>query len=162
MLDSAKGSQECIRCRQTKPLPEFRWDRGRKNYRHVCLVCCRAKSLARYHRTKGERGSKLWRPNEDELAIIREHYPLGGSSACMALIPGKSRAQIQQVARHRGIKYGGPHVAGSKPNNEAEWAVPAHDYCEADIALRNMPALSDWRHAGALCPSVGLVLGEAA
>ena len=77
---------------------------GRKSYRHVCLVCYRAKSLARYHRAKGERGSKLWRPNESELAIIREHYPLGGSSACMALIPGKTRTQIQQVAR--------PHPVG--------------------------------------------------
>src|SRR5690606_29511970 len=108
----------CMYCHEVKELCEFTWDKGRKLYRNSCIPCTRAKARERYHRTKGARGSILWLPTEEEIAIIREHYPIGGTSACMALIPGKRAAQIHRVAQRRGIRYAGPHVAGSDPKDE--------------------------------------------
>lgn len=109
----------------------------------------------RHHRNKGARGSQLWLPTDEEVAVIFEHYPMGGTSAVMARIPGKSRSQIQHVARRRGIRYAGPTVSGGNNKRvEPNWEIPAHDYCEADVALRQ------WRTpgepAGVLSPILGL------
>lgn len=98
-----------------------------------------------------------WSPEDD--AVVREHYPEGGSRAVLAILPARTKHAVQKRASILRV----PNRRKTRAVSEVEempWPTPAHDYCEADIALRQ------WRAAmpvvGIFAPSLGLVMGEAA
>lgn len=62
-------------------------------------------SVARGHR---------WKTFEE--AILREHYPLGGSAACLELMPHRSMASIHHRAYDLGIK--GPRIGRGNFNTK--------------------------------------------
>lgn len=150
-------SKRCTGCGEMWPIEDFRFRADRGRWATMCNGCERKRSLQRYHRNRGPR--VLWVPTDSEIAIIRKHYPRGGSRACMPYLPGKRVSQIQRVAANRGIACE-VHLSGSPEDGQTQWAVPAHDYCEADIAMRG------WRDAmpvaGVFSASLGLVVGVAA
>ena len=48
----------------------------------------------------GRRHERFWK--DDELAVIREHYPKGGLAACLARLPGRTSSGVHQAARRLG------------------------------------------------------------
>lgn len=65
-------------------------------------------------------GGRDW--TTTELAIVRRHYPLGGTTACVALLPGRSKHAIQRVAHDNGIRF------SSGPWSARELAVLRRHY----------------------------------
>ena len=145
-----EGERHCPRCQQCKPVSAFtvgnRWCKA-----------CRAES-ARMRKIRNPSKSRLraarpWSDAED--AVLFDHYPVGGIRACM---PHLDRTQAQ--AKSRIERLGLTRDVQARVFAEPAWALPAHDYCEADMALRCMPALGPV--AGIMSPSLGLVVGVAA
>ncbi|MBX3488894.1 hypothetical protein [Parvibaculum sp.] len=76
----------------------------RENARRLGLKCAGATGLA-------------W--TEDEIAVLRRHYPEGGPRACLPLLPARSARAIGEAAKRAGltrIKRGPlPALAEAKP-----------------------------------------------
>ncbi len=96
--------------------------------------------------------------------MLFDNYPAGGIRACM---PHLDRTQAQ--AKSRIERLGLTRDVQARVFAEPAWALPAHDYCEADLALRQWGAPGMGTSApdlgmqvGVLSPSLGLVLGVAA
>lgn len=98
-----------------------------------------------------------WTPEDD--AVIRDLYPAGGTRAVRAVMPMRTKHAVQKRASILRVQYerrsrNSDEVAG------VPWPLPAHEYCEADLALRG------WREAapvvGTFAPGLGLVMGVAA
>ena len=51
---------------------------------------------------------------EEEREIVKKHYPVGGTRACMALMPNRSASSVKLVAFRLGIK-APKHLTGRKP-----------------------------------------------
>ena len=98
-----------------------------------------------------------WEPWEDE--VIARLYPTGGTRAVGEVLSHRKAFAIQKRASLNDVSYGVRAAA-----NEPAWAIPAHDYCEADLALRGWGATASdlGTPVGVLSPSLGLVLGVAA
>lgn len=94
-----------------------------------------------------------WEPWEDEA--IARLYPTGGTRAVGEVLSHRKAFAIQKRASLNDVSYGARAAA-----NEPAWAIPAHDYCEAGLALRKMSALGPV--VGVFSPSLGLVTGVAA
>lgn len=54
----------------------------------------------------------IWSAEED--AIVREHYPLGGSIACIPLLPNKHRGQIHSRGNILGLRAPREHTEAQK------------------------------------------------
>jgi hypothetical protein len=145
-------SKKCSACREMLPISDFRFKAKKMRYESACRACESDQAMDRQRRAR--EASAEWSPQE--IAVLHERYEAGGTAACLSYLPGRRRSQVQSKARREGLVYEGPVVSGS-PMKEGAWCVPAHDYTEADIALRG------WRAAmpmvGAFSPSVGLVMG---
>lgn len=63
-------------------------------------------------RAPGRTNERFW--TEAEKAIIQEHYPIGGSSACKALLPNRSIVRIYARAQAMKVAYVGRKLEGPK------------------------------------------------
>lgn len=154
MFEQIEGERQCTRCRQCKPVSAF----SPKNSR--CKACraetARMRKALKPSRSR-VRAARPW--SEDEVAVLMELYPEGGVRACAPLLD-RTQCQIKSKVEKLGLCRETP----SRENREPEWAVPAHDYCEADLALRGWGTIAPdlGTPVGVLSPSLGLVLGVAA
>ena len=125
-------------------------------YSTQCRHCESDASMERQRRRAAAQA--VW--TQAEVDVLHARYEEGGSAAVMPYLPGRTRRQINNKAQHEGLHYEGRKVSGSPPKDDELWGVPAHDYTEADIAMRG------WREAmpvaGVFSASLGLVVGEAA
>lgn len=101
----------------------------------------------------GERRAPDWSAYED--AVMFDVYPVGGSSAAMAMLPGRSRNAITKRAHRLGVVVVRPEPrAKTAAEVPVTWPVPQHDYTPADFAIR------EWRTVrpvtGVFAPSLGL------
>lgn len=159
MIEPIEGERHCPRCQQCKPVSAFTTD-------NRWCKACRAES-ARMRKIRNPSKSRLraarpWSAAED--AVLFDNYPTGGIRACM---PHLDRTQTQ--AKSRVERLGLCRETPSRECWEPAWAIPTHDYCEADLALRQWGAPGMGTSApdlgmqvGVLSPSLGLVLGVAA
>lgn len=80
-----------------------------------------------------------WTPRERQ--VIREHYLRGGTAACAALLPARSKHAISEQARRLGLRRQKPHAA---PQPSSEWidAELRRFYGRARTASGELKALS--------------------
>ena len=153
-------SKKCLGgCGQVLPMRDYRFITTRMIYSSRCRGCEQDYDRIRKREKADARRARETPWTDDEAAVLLSRYEQGGSAACLPLLPGRTKSQVQNRARWMGIRYEGRPISGSPPKERA-WEVPAHDYTEADIAMRG------WRDAmpvaGVFSASLGLVVGEAA
>lgn len=69
-----------------------------------------------------------------EEDTVRQHYAVGGTAACRALLPHRSAPALRSVARRLGVGYVGEHIGPSqRPDFKG---TPTHDYTAPDYAMR--------------------------
>ncbi len=66
-------------------------------------------------RIAGKRSERFW--TDDEIAILRQHYPVGGRNACLARLPDRTRLGIYTKAHSLGLK--GPKSGGPRERIKA-------------------------------------------
>lgn len=66
----------------------------------------------------GKRSARYWSDAED--AVVRTHYPHGGSIACEAHLPGRTRSTIYNRAHTLGLSYSGPTGKARKKSSKLE------------------------------------------
>lgn len=125
-------SKRCNDCRDVLPMQAFRFDTKTMKYWHLCQHCERDSARERAAKYRDRKRAEQW--PEAELAVIREHYPLGGSAACEPFLSGRNRNAIRAIAKRIGLTYEGPRLTGSPPKDEEAVPVPAHDYTPEDRA----------------------------
>lgn len=152
-------SKKCTACLEVLPMRDYRFIATRMIYSARCRGCEQDYGRDRKRRQAAVRRACETPWADDEAEVILSRYERGGTKACLPLLPGRTKSQVQNKARGMGIRYTGKPASGSPPKERA-WEVPAHDYTEADIAMRG------WRDAmpvaGVFSASLGLVVGEAA
>lgn len=121
------------KCERALPTSAFRFDCKTMRYYRMCVDCERAWSRARKRKSNDNKFAVAW--PECDLAIVREHYPLGGTGRCAPLLPHRNNPSIRAAAKRLGLTYEGPPVCGTKPNDHLAVPLPApHDYGPEDRA----------------------------
>ena len=155
-------SKKCTACLEVLPMRDYRFITTRMIYSSRCWGCEQDYDLVRTRKKAAARRARETPWADDETEVILSRYERGGTKACLPLLPGRTKSQVQNKARGMGIRYTGKPVSGSPPKERA-WALPAHDYCEADMAFRQwgvpgmgraVPELG--MPVGVLSPSLGL------
>lgn len=92
---------------------------------------------------KGPR--RFWTGREEKL--LRQHYPLGGVSACLAALPGRTASSIYQRAAILGLR-----VPGSDGKVHERQAWETNDQIDALIqrTYQKVPQKKDIQHLAAL------------
>lgn len=153
-------SKKCTTCLEVLPMRDFRFMATLMRYKSQCRHCESDASMDRQRKRKAREAA--WADAETDVVI--ERYADGGSAACLPYLPGRTKSQVQNKARGLGIRYEGPTVSGGNTKLiERNWEVPTHEYCEADLAMRQwgvpgmgraVPELG--MPVGVLSPSLGL------
>ena len=145
MFEPIISERQCPKCLQCRPAHDF------VPRRSGCIACRRAAARERYHRLYAKPGPLPWATPPEIVALLREHYPHGGSGPCLKRLPaGWSAGRVRRVANAHGIRYVGPPPAAKRERAaEPAWAVPGQNEMERDDCIR----LRRWRYpveAGAL------------
>lgn len=80
-----------------------------------------------------------------ELEILKKHYPIGGTAACMPLLPNYTKRRIQKVALDYGIRCTKPaHVlAAMRRKNEKAALLQAAKFIKKNAWTEEEKALAD-------------------
>ncbi len=133
MLEQMQTEKQCSRCMACKSTLDFRFRTNVMGYAEACRDC------------EGEKkAAKVGRPKQPEkwpaphVAILTEHFPLGGTAACRELLPDSySEPAIRAKAYSLELKYVGPRQQGSRPLDDSDVPIPAHDYCDTHRAWQS-------------------------
>lgn len=126
MIEPYVTEKQCSRCRQSKPLSTFPKRTNRTGPGNVCGDC-KAKAAEK-------RAASDW--TAVEIDLIKRIYPTRGSRACAEFMPNRTPNQIGSKASRLNLSYVGARLSGT-PAKEEAWAIPTHEYTEADFAWRS-------------------------
>lgn len=135
MIEPITTEKQCSLCLKCKPTTAFRFVVSRMKYRPECRGCELARKAAR----RAPRQPPRW--PECDVAVIRKHFAIGGTAACVGLLPHHSEPAIRAKAYSLGVNYVGtvkpdrPRPNQTTPLCNIDVPLPApHEYAPEDRA----------------------------
>lgn len=138
MFEQPVTERQCAKCMKCKPMTAFRFVVARMQYRTECSGCELVRKAAGRERRKTKKPPR-W--PECDVAVIRKHFAIGGTAACVGLLPHHSEPAIRAKAYSLGVNYVGtvkpdrPRPNQTTPLCNIDVPLPApHEYAPEDHA----------------------------